>query len=117
MPICGKVFERIIFNPLFEYLKKNKKKSFLCPNQSGFRPFDSCENQLLPIVHDIYANFDQHPALEMRGNFLHILKAFDKVWHEGLLVKLERIGISVNLLLASKSTKILIDKKVIDSNE
>ena len=30
-----------------------------------------------------YANFDQHPTLEMRANFLNILKAFDKVWHEG----------------------------------
>ena len=49
-PICGKIFERIIFNPVLEYLKKN---SLLCPNQSGFRPFDSCENQLLLIVLDV----------------------------------------------------------------
>ena len=48
LPICGKIFERIIFNPIFEYLKK---KGFLCPNQSGFRPFDLCEIQLLLIVH------------------------------------------------------------------
>ena len=60
LPICGKIFERIIFNPIFKYLKKN---SLLCPNQSGFHPFDSCENQLLSIVHDTYANFDQHPTL------------------------------------------------------
>ena len=95
LPICGKIFERIIFNPIFEYLEKN---SLLCPNQSGFRPFDLCENQLLSTVHDIYANFDQDPALEMRANFLDISKAFDKVWHEGLIFKLERIGISGNLL-------------------
>ena len=88
MPIYGKIFERIIFNPIFEYVKKN---SLLCPNQSGFRPFDSYENQLLSIVHDIYANFNQNPTLEMRANFLDISKAFDKVWHEGLLFKLERI--------------------------
>ena len=100
LPICGKIFERIIFNPIFEYLKKN---SLLCPNQSGFRPFDSCENQLLSIVHDIYANFDQHPTLEMRANFLDISKAFDKVWHEGLIFKLESIGISGNLLSLFKS--------------
>ena len=99
MPICGKIFERFIFNSIIECLKK----SLLCPNQSGFHPFDSCENQLLSIVHDIYANFDQHPTLEMRANFLDILKAFDKVWHEGLLFKLEHMRISGNLLSLLKS--------------
>ena len=94
LPICGKIFERIIFNPIFEYLY---------PNQSGFRPFDSCENQLLLIVHDIYANFGQQPTLEMRANFLDISNAFGKVWHEGLLFKRERIRISGDLLNLLKS--------------
>ena len=76
LPIYGKIFERIIFNPIFEYLEKN---SLLCPNQTGFCPFDSCENQLLLIIHDIYASFDQHLTLEARANFLDISKAFDKV--------------------------------------
>ena len=90
---------------LFSTLSSNilKKNSLLCPNQSGFHPFDSYENQLLSIVHDIYANFDQNPTLEMRANFLDISKAFNKVWHEGLLFKLERIGVSGNLLSLLKS--------------
>ena len=100
LAICGKVFEIIVFNPTFEYLEKN---SLLCPNQSGFHPFDSCENQLLSFVRDIYANFDQHPTLEMGANFLDNSKTFDKVWHEGLLSKFERIGISGNLLSLLKS--------------
>ena len=51
---------------LFSTLSVNiSKKNLLCPNQSGFCPFDSCENQLIAIVHDIYANFDQHPTLEV----------------------------------------------------
>ena len=79
LPICGKIFERLIFNPVFEFLEENK---LLSPNQSGFRPNDSCENQLLSIVHSIYADFDQSPSLEVRANFLDISKAFDKVWHE-----------------------------------
>ena len=95
LPIFSQIFERVIFNPIFEYLEKN---SLLCPSQSGFYPFDSCENQLLSIIHDIYANFDQHPTLEMSANVLDISKVFDKVWHEGLLFKLEHIGISGNLV-------------------
>ena len=37
LPICGKIFERLIFNPVFELLEENK---LLSSNQSGFRPND-----------------------------------------------------------------------------
>ena len=33
LPICGKIFERLIFNPVFEFPEENK---LLSPNQSGF---------------------------------------------------------------------------------
>ena len=100
LPICSKIFEKIIFNPMLEFLEEN---SLLCPHQSGFRSSDSCQSQLLSIVHDIYANFDQSPTLEVRANFLDISKAFDKVWREGLIFKLQNIGISGNLLSFLKS--------------
>ena len=41
---------------------------------------------------------NQHPTLEVRANFLDISNAFDEVWHEELLFKLEPIGISKNIL-------------------
>ena len=94
LPVCSKIFERIIYNPVFSYLENN---DLLTPNQSGFRPNDSCVNQLLSIVHKIYSEFDEYPSLEVRSNFLDISKAFDKAWHEGLIFKLEIIGISGNL--------------------
>ena len=94
LPICGKFFERIIFH-VFLFLEDN---NLLTPNESGFRPNDPCINQLLSIVHSIYSDFDHNPSLEVRGNFLDISKAFDKVWHDGLLYKLESFGISGNLL-------------------
>ena len=68
----------------------------ISPDQSGFRPGDSCVNQLLAITNEIYESFDE--GFEVRGVFVDISKAFDKVWHEGLLLKLNQNGISGNLL-------------------
>ena len=52
------------------------------------RTNDSCTNQLLSIVHDIYMAFNADPTLEVQGVFLDTSKAFDKVWLEGLICKL-----------------------------
>ena len=65
-------------------------------NQSGFKPKDSCINQLLSITLGIYAAFDE--GYEVWGVFLDISKAFDKVWHEGLIFKSKQNGISGKLL-------------------
>ena len=60
-------------------------------------------SQLLAITHIIYSNVDACPSLETRGVFLDISKAFDKVWNEGLLFKLQSYGISGSLLSLLKS--------------
>ena len=73
LPICGKTFERIIYNFVFLYLENN---NLLTSNQSGFSPNDSCVNQFLSIVHRIYSDFDKNPSLEVRNIFLDISKAF-----------------------------------------
>ena len=97
LPTFGKIFERIIYNSIFEYLTTN---NLISDNQSGCKTGDSCVNQLLSITHEIYHSLDN--GLEVRGVFLDISKAFDKVWHEGLILKLNQYGISENLLCLIK---------------
>ena len=95
LPICGKIFEKIIFNNLYSYLNTN---NLITKNQSGFRPGDSTTNQLLYLVSKIHEAFENPKSLEVRAVCLDISKAFDKVWHDGLIFKLQQNGISGNLL-------------------
>ena len=69
-------------------LKYFLDNNLVSPKQSGFRPGDSCINQLLSITHHIFTSFDN--GLEVRGVFLDISKAFDKVWHAGLTHKWDK---------------------------
>ena len=94
------MFERIIFNNIYKYLDEH---NLLNPNQSGFRPKDSCVYQLLEITHNIFFSFNCNPTLETRAVFLDISKALDKVWQEGLVFKLKSVGISGNLLTLMES--------------
>ena len=100
LPICGKIFEKLVFDVMYEFLNKN---NLLTPKQSGFRQGDSTINQLLSITNEIHKAFDKYPTRETRAIFLDISKAFDKVWHEGLIFKLKSNGVSDKRLDLIKS--------------
>ena len=100
LPIVGKIFEMTIYNNVFEYLTTKK---LISDNQSGFKPGDSCVNQLLSITHEIYHSLDN--GRKVRGVSLDTFKAFDKVWHVGLMFKLSD-EISSNPKLFSYNTSL-----------
>ena len=89
-PFSEKYLKKILFNKIYNFLLEKK---LLNPNQSEFRPSDSCINQLLAITHEIFEAFDCNPSLEVSSVLLDISKAFEKVWYEGLLYKLKSMGI------------------------
>ena len=57
--------------------------------QYGFHQGYSTISQLLAFTHKIYSGFDQVPSRKTKAIFLYLLKAFDRIWHAGLLYKLE----------------------------
>jgi len=95
LPICSKIFEKIIFKQLYGFLTTN---NLITKKQSGFRPGDSTTNQLLDLIDTIHQSFDANDSLEVRAVFMDISKAFDKVWHKGLIFKLKQNGVSGSLL-------------------
>ena len=84
---------KIIYNNTYNYLIDS---NLISQNQSGFKRGDSCIKQLISIAHDTFNLLDE--GLEVRDVFLDISKASDKVWHEGLIYKLQQNGISDELL-------------------
>ena len=91
--ICSKIFEKLIYDDMFNFLISN---NLITQHQSGFMPGDSTINQLLSITTEIYNAFEKYE--ETRALFLDLSKAFDKVWHEGLIFKLKQNGVQGNLL-------------------
>ena len=90
----SKILERALFKHVFNYFRDNFLISLY---QSGFTPGDSTVNQLVQIYHLLCDALDKKK--EVRIVFCDISKAFDRVWHEGLIYKLRNMGIQGALLL------------------
>ena len=89
----GKSLEKIIHKHVFNFLRAN---SVLTNLQSGFIPADSTVNQLVDIYNTFCKALDE--GKEVRAIFCDVSKAFDRVWHKGLLFKLKSGGITDSLL-------------------
>ncbi len=85
--------ERIMFKHIYNHLHNQQ---LVYDRQSGFLPGHSTVYQLIDIYHQICQAFDarQHTCMV----FCDISKAFDRVWHKGLLFKLKQFGINGHIL-------------------
>lgn len=92
LSVVGKLLEKAIFKYVFNHLRDH---DLFTPFQSGFMPNDSTVNQLVHLYHVFCEALDQKK--KVRIVFCDISKAFDRVWHEGLLYKLRNMGIGGNL--------------------
>ena len=79
----GKVMECCVHKYLYNHLINH---NLLSPYQSGFVAGDSTTNQLVLLYNEFCKGLDE--GKEVRLVFSDISKAFDRVWHSGLLQKL-----------------------------
>ena len=105
----SKIQERIAFKNLYNHLLTN---NLLYKYQSGFLPQHSTVFQLIDIYHNICQSFDNQQFSCMV--FCDVSKAFDRVWHKGLIFKLKQHGIDGEFLkwltdyLSERQQKVII---------
>lgn len=112
----SKVLERIVHSRLYDYCAEN---NLLTERNSGFKRTDSTVNQLLSISNKLSQALDSKKDACLV--FLDVSKAFDRVWHLGLLFKLRQIGLSEVLInwfesyLSNRLQQVTIDGSTSDT--
>ena len=89
----GKILERIMTNRLNLFLEKN---SLLVKEQSGFRRHRRTADNLMFLIQKISESFILGKSVCCL--FFDISKAFDRVWHDGLIYKLYSLGVPIYLI-------------------
>ncbi|GFU65076.1 RNA-directed DNA polymerase from mobile element jockey [Trichonephila clavipes] len=107
----SKVYEFVLLRRLNQHCAAS---NMIIPQQCGFRPKCSKVHQLLRVTELIHSGFAKHEATGIL--FLDIAKAFDKIWHDGLLIKLIRLDFpaplikSIHSFLSHRSFRVRVDR-------
>ena len=98
IPTVAKIFEKIIYNQLYQYLNEN---GLLNSGQSGFCSLHSTLTALLETNDNWCVNIDR--GLLNGVIFIDLKKAFDTIDHEIILKKLTKYGVDQDALKWFKS--------------
>ena len=98
LPIISKIFETLINTSIVNHLNS---QNLFSDYQYGFRSGRSTADILTVINERIYRSLNA--SGETRAVALDISKAFDKVWHAGLMLKLTGYGVQGSLFNIIKS--------------
>jgi retron-type reverse transcriptase len=89
----GKVLEKVILARLIRVTNENH---VLPDEQFGFRPKHSTADQLIHVTEFISQGINQNESTG--AIFLDVAKAFDTVWHDGLVHKLHTAGVPLAMV-------------------
>ena len=87
------MFESIIRDQVKKFLDENK---LIYLSQHGFTKGKSCPKNFIQFFYRIFEWYDKGDSLDII--YLDFHKAFDKVPHKRLIIKLEGYGIQRNVL-------------------
>lgn len=94
----SKVLEKVIKKRLFDFTEDN---DILPPQQFGFRPEHSTVHPLVRIKKFVKSDFNRSQSTGMV--LLDIKAAFDSVWHEGLIYKLNLLNFPPQIIKIIRS--------------
>jgi len=89
----GKLMERIIKSRIEHHLEI---KQLLSPNQYGFRPSRSTEDIISLVTNKVNAAVHNKEICLIL--YIDLKGAFDKVWRQGALLKMAKLGVHGNVL-------------------
>ena len=112
LSVVSKVFEKLVNNRIVDHLEKC---GLFSDFQSGFRSSLSTADLLTVVSDRIGRAFNRSGATGAVA--LDISKAFDRIWHAGLLHKLTSYGISgqifgiISSVLSNRRLRVVLDGK------
>ena len=112
LSVVSKVFEKLVNNRLVDHLEKC---GLFSDFQYGFRSSRSTADLLTVVSDKVARAFNRSGATQAVA--LDISKAFDRVWHAGLLHKLKSYGISgqifglISSFLSNRQLRVVLDGK------